>query len=120
MPPNETETLLTGLRAQLRTRERDVMHISGFRSAAVLVPLLISEGGLELLFTVRSSGLSNHAGQIAFPGGRLDAGETVEQAAVRETAEETGLVVEPRRFAGPFRRPSLTRGLHRHTRGGRA
>ena len=100
MPPNETETLLTSLRDKLLTREREEMHISGFRSAAVLVPLLKGEGGLELLFTVRSHGLSNHAGQIAFPGGRLDAGETLEGAAARETLEETGLAVEPSGLLG--------------------
>ena len=100
MPPDETETLLTSLRDKLATRERERMRISGFRPAAVLVPLLEGEGGLELLFTVRSHGLSNHAGQIAFPGGRLDAGETLEEAAARETLEETGLVVEPRGLLG--------------------
>ena len=40
---------------------------------------------------MRSSALSNHAGQISFPGGRLEAGENVMQAARRETAEEIGL-----------------------------
>ena len=81
------------LKTALADRERDVMHIEGFRPAAVLVPVLQGEGGPELLFTVRSSNLSSHAGQISFPGGRCDPGETVEAAARRETLEEVGLEV---------------------------
>ncbi len=44
-----------------------------------------------LLLTRRADGLSSHAGQWALPGGRLDAGETPEQAALRELHEEIGL-----------------------------
>jgi len=47
-----------------------------------------------LLLTRRAVGLRRHAGQWALPGGRLDAGETPEQAALRELSEETGLVLD--------------------------
>ncbi len=67
------------------------LEIEGFRDAAVLVPLLKTENSLELLFTVRSSQLSSHAGQISFPGGRLDEGEDFVQAALRESSEEVGM-----------------------------
>ena len=43
------------------------------------------------ILTTRAVGLSSHAGQRAFPGGRIDAGETPEQAALRELEEEVGL-----------------------------
>ena len=46
-----------------------------------------------LLLTRRSSKLSDHAGQWALPGGRIDGGETPEQAALREMEEEVGLAV---------------------------
>jgi 8-oxo-dGTP pyrophosphatase MutT (NUDIX family) len=46
-----------------------------------------------LLLTRRAAGLRSHAGQWALPGGRLDAGETPEQAALRELAEELGLLL---------------------------
>jgi 8-oxo-dGTP pyrophosphatase MutT (NUDIX family) len=59
----------------------------GFKDAAVIVP--VWEG--KLLFTVRSAHLPHHAAQISFPGGRLDEGETPEQAALREAWEEVGL-----------------------------
>jgi mutator protein MutT len=53
-----------------------------------------------LLLTRRSEGLRHHAGQWALPGGRIDAGETPEQAALRELAEEVGLVLDARSVLG--------------------
>ena len=61
------------------------------KPAAVLVPIVLRESGPTVLLTQRHADLSKHAGQIAFPGGRLDEGETALQAALRETFEETGL-----------------------------
>lgn len=61
------------------------------RAAAVLVPIIWHESGPGILLTRRSDRLSAHAGQVAFPGGRLEAGETAEAAALREAAEEVGL-----------------------------
>ncbi len=48
-------------------------------------------GQAAVILTIRSSRLKNHAGQRAFPGGRIDAGETPEDAALRELQEEVGL-----------------------------
>jgi 8-oxo-dGTP pyrophosphatase MutT (NUDIX family) len=62
--------------------------------AAVLVPLVEREAGLTVLLTRRSDRLTRHSGQVAFPGGRAEAGETPAQTAVRETFEEIG--IEPR------------------------
>ncbi|MDF1523224.1 MAG: CoA pyrophosphatase, partial [Trueperaceae bacterium] len=70
------------------------LDLVGHGRAAVLVPLLDGPDGLELLFTVRASGLARHAGQVAFPGGRLEAGEDVVATAIREAEEEVGLRVE--------------------------
>lgn len=61
------------------------------KPAAVLVPIVKRKDGLSMLLTQRHSGLAKHAGQIAFPGGRTDVGETAVDAALRETEEETGL-----------------------------
>lgn len=60
--------------------------------AAVLVPIIVRPEGLSLLFTQRASHLRRHAGQISFPGGRI---ETTDDgplsAALRETEEEISL-----------------------------
>jgi 8-oxo-dGTP pyrophosphatase MutT (NUDIX family) len=48
-----------------------------------------------LILTRRASGLRDHPGQWALPGGRVDAGESAEQTALRELAEEVGLVLDP-------------------------
>jgi len=61
------------------------------RRAAVLVPLFVDAGELWLTLTKRAEELSNHAGQVAFPGGGLEQGEDDWQGALRETHEEIGL-----------------------------
>ena len=58
--------------------------------AAVLVPIVVHPDPTVLL-TLRSPRLSSHAGQVSFPGGRIEDSETPEAAAVREAAEEVGL-----------------------------
>ena len=61
------------------------------RESAVLVALLQGPEGAEVLLTRRSQALSSHRGEISFPGGRVDAGETFEAAALREAHEEVAL-----------------------------
>jgi len=61
------------------------------RPSAVLIGLFQSAKGVEVILTRRSHQLTNHRGEISFPGGRLDEGETVIAAALRETQEEIGI-----------------------------
>jgi 8-oxo-dGTP pyrophosphatase MutT (NUDIX family) len=69
------------------------------RLAAVLVPI-IERDEPSVLFTERTSNLTDHAGQISFPGGKIDADdESPAAAALREAEEEVAL---PRRFVAPI------------------
>jgi 8-oxo-dGTP pyrophosphatase MutT (NUDIX family) len=62
------------------------------REAAVLVPLVPRHGALHVLLTQRTAHLLDHAGQISFPGGRVEKGDASrEETALRETEEEIGL-----------------------------
>ncbi|KAM3957940.1 mitochondrial coenzyme A diphosphatase NUDT8 [Aphomia sociella] len=63
-------------------------------TAAVLVPLCRCDDVPSLLYTLRSSNLNSHSGQISFPGGKTDLDETPVQTALRETKEEIGLQPE--------------------------
>ena len=61
-------------------------------NAAVLIPVLQKSDGLSILLTQRTDHLHDHAGQISFPGGRMDAGDTdLYATALRESQEEIGL-----------------------------
>ncbi len=60
--------------------------------ASVLVPIVVREAGLSVLLTLRTAHLHDHAGQISFPGGRVDSVDVDAVAtALRETEEEIGL-----------------------------
>ncbi len=69
--------------------------------AAVLVPLVERASGLTVLLTQRAETLKDHAGQISFPGGRIEPGDAdAWQAALREAYEEIGLAPDLVEFAG--------------------
>jgi 8-oxo-dGTP pyrophosphatase MutT (NUDIX family) len=73
--------------------------------AAVLVPIVHRPWGLTVLLTLRASDLRAHSGQVAFPGGKIDAGETPCAAALREAQEEVGLeerFIEPLGWLDPY------------------
>ncbi len=63
----------------------------GARFSAVLITLVDGDDGPEVLLTRRSKELRTHKGEVSFPGGRMDPGETPTETAVREAHEEVGL-----------------------------
>jgi 8-oxo-dGTP pyrophosphatase MutT (NUDIX family) len=80
--------------------------IPALRDAAVLVPLIDRPDGLQLLLTRRSADLPSHAGQVSFPGGRVQDGDaSIADTALRETEEEVGLsrrFVEVQGYMEPY------------------
>jgi 8-oxo-dGTP pyrophosphatase MutT (NUDIX family) len=80
-----------GIREAVAAYRPGEMYRDGFRRAAVLVPLLEVDGAWHLLFTKRSEDLEHHRGQVSFPGGALEEGESAEDGAVRETFEEISI-----------------------------
>lgn len=70
-------------------RETKQMHIK--REYSVLMPLVQKDGELHVLFEVRAKELDTQPGEISFPGGKIEDGETPKYACIRETCEELGV-----------------------------
>jgi 8-oxo-dGTP pyrophosphatase MutT (NUDIX family) len=100
VPPALTDPLAQGARGDLDLNPSmwERAGVAATRPAAVLVPV-IDRSEPTVLFTVRTKDLASHAGQIAFPGGKIEPGdESPLAAALREAGEEVGLVpklIEP-------------------------
>jgi 8-oxo-dGTP pyrophosphatase MutT (NUDIX family) len=89
------DALRARARKNLAGFERRPIAPDGRRPAAVAVVLLADDGGRAcFLLTRRAATLRAHARQWALPGGRIDAGESAEGAALRELGEEVGLVLD--------------------------
>ena len=82
---------LTELRSILAARPAGELEVGDLRRACVLIPLIERDGRWSLVFLKRAEDLSMHSGQIAFPGGAAEKGESLEDAALREAEEEIGI-----------------------------
>ncbi|KAL1247869.1 hypothetical protein QQF64_023245 [Cirrhinus molitorella] len=72
--------------------ELSQLTLPAIPKASVLIPLLVRDGQLRLLLTVRSIHLKQHAGEVCFPGGKSESGDRDEiHTALREAEEEIGL-----------------------------
>lgn len=81
------------IESRLKRYERKTLAPQGLTPAAITLPLVRGEdGGLELLFTLRSLEVEHHKGEISFPGGKVEPWDNgIVDAALRETSEETGM-----------------------------
>ena len=93
--------LLERARANLAAFDRRTVALEGRKAAAVAVVLLPDDEGRGcFLLTKRAPTLRAHTGQWALPGGRMDAGESPETAALRELDEEVGLKLGAEKLLG--------------------
>jgi 8-oxo-dGTP pyrophosphatase MutT (NUDIX family) len=88
---------LTPSLATLRSRVEDfgpplrTDHLGGARSSAVLAAFYDGPDGPTVVLTRRAQHLRSHKGEVSFPGGRQEPGESLQEAALREACEEVGL-----------------------------
>lgn len=97
-----SELTLEFIQQKLLEAQNNHLHSDGYaeiniqagtklRNASVLLPLTFFQNEWHLLFTRRTDKVESHKGQVSFPGGAADEGETEEQTALRETQEEIGI-----------------------------
>ena len=94
LEPDERVVTVDGIRRALAGRvgaPSDVEADGAMAGSAVLAAVWDEDDGAHLLLTRRSTGLRSHSGEVSFPGGRRDPGETLLEAALREAAEEVAL-----------------------------
>jgi 8-oxo-dGTP pyrophosphatase MutT (NUDIX family) len=91
MPPHFDDGTLARLRGYLAKRPAIEIDAPQLRRASVLIPIIREGDGYAVIFSRRAETLASHSGQIAFPGGHVEEGEALTDAAVREAEEEVGI-----------------------------
>ena len=72
------------------------------KDCAVLIPLVERADGMHILYEQRSTKMKTQPGDVCFPGGRMEPGETPAECALRETEEEIGIPADKIRILGQF------------------
>ncbi len=72
-------------------QDREPKSLGVYQYYSVLVPLVEKDDELHILYEVRSESLKKQPGEVCFPGGRVEEGESAEKCAIRETSEELNI-----------------------------
>ena len=91
MPRRFDEAALARLQDRLARRPALEISAPELRRASVLIPIIRDREHFSLIFSRRAENMAAHSGQIAFPGGGVEAGETLTDAVLREAEEEVGI-----------------------------
>jgi 8-oxo-dGTP pyrophosphatase MutT (NUDIX family) len=91
MPPRFDERALARLRDRLTHHRAIEIEAPELKRASVLIPIVREHDHYSLIFSRRAENLQAHSGQIAFPGGGVEEGETLTDAVLREAEEEVGI-----------------------------
>lgn len=83
-----------------KIKNRPVNPLGVKNKYAVLIPLINIEGEWKILYELRAKDMGSQPGEISFPGGGVEVGETYEDAAIRETVEELGISAENIKILG--------------------
>ncbi|NLH49230.1 MAG: CoA pyrophosphatase [Myxococcales bacterium] len=100
MPQPKAMFSIADFQATLQHRQPFMATIDGFRPSAVLLPILRGPDEDFVLLTRRTEKVEHHKGQISFPGGRQDPGESILACVLRETYEEVGVAAETIQILG--------------------
>lgn len=88
---DEVVNRLAGGSSSIPHAELSQPWVADARASAVLIPLVVHDGAASVVLTRRADHLRNHRGEVSFPGGRMEEGETPWQTALREAHEEIAL-----------------------------
>ena len=88
MNHSDIDKIIDTIRTEWHDREAKVRAWNDRRGSAILIPLVKIENEWHLLFEQRALDLDAQPGEVCFPGGRVEPGETPMEAAIRETVEE--------------------------------
>lgn len=98
LPGHEAQLIMSS--GYYRENRKELRALTGHKLSAVCILFYQKNDTPHLLLIKRPDTHRFHAGQIALPGGSCDAGETFEETALRELAEETGIEIFPKTILG--------------------
>ena len=101
------------VRAALDSYEPELILDESLMPSAVLVPIIEGDGGPRILFTVRTSRVEHHKGEVSFPGGARDPEDgSITDTAIRETHEEVGIEPQNVQVLGRLNDHKTRTGYH--------